>query len=308
MFQATTPNGVYFDTARIYAKGKSEEMAGRILSKNDRGFKLMTKAHPSQEGGLSPAGIRSQLTNSLQALQMKKVHVLYLHQPDTEHALTDSLQTMNELVKEGLIDAYGLSNYSTIEVKRAVDICKEKGYDLPVYFQGLYNPINRRVEDSLLPLLKELGIKFVAYNPLAAGMLTGKHKRGNTIPDGRFKENPNYLDRFYTDPVLDSVEIIRTACEKHGISMTKATYDWMLHHSGLQPDDGVLLGASKIEHLEENLKCCESSTELPKGLLEAFDKAWEICKPTAFAYWRGYSADQPGKDTLDPGASYSVKK
>ena len=77
-----------------------------------------------------------------------KVDVLYLHQPDTSSPLTDTLECTHALMKEGLVAAFGLSNYSAVEVERCVAICKEKGYALPVVYQGLYNAINRRVEDD----------------------------------------------------------------------------------------------------------------------------------------------------------------
>ena len=101
---------------------------------------------------------------------------------------------------------------------------------------------------------------------------------------------------------------ISTACETAGITMTQATYSWMLNHAGLGEADGVLLGASRLEHLEQNLACCKAAEQLPAGVLSAFDEAWALCKPDAFAFWRGYSGDQPGKESMDPGASYAVKK
>lgn len=79
---------------------------------------------------------------------------------------------------------------------------------------------------------------------------------------------------------------------------------WMLYHSGLGENDGVLLGASKVGHLKENLACCSAAAPLPEEVQIAFDKAWKITKPDAFAFWRGYSLDMPGKDDMDPGATY----
>eukprot|EP00041_Stephanoeca_diplocostata_P012410 m.207883 g.207883 ORF g.207883 m.207883 type:complete len:345 (-) comp18946_c1_seq2:162-1196(-) len=302
--------GKNFDTARIYAGGKSEEMAGRIMKKNNsrEQFVIATKAHPSQPDGLSDKGMRSQLKNSLSALQIDKTEIYYLHQPDTVHPLTESLATINALVSEGLIDKFALSNYSVAEVERVLDICKSKGYPLPVAYQGLYNPINRRVESELLPLLRKNNMTFVAYNPLAAGMLTGKHTKDAEVPEGRFKNNANYLDRFYKNDTFHGLDIIAKACKDADLSMTQATYSWMLHHSMLGDGDGVLLGASKIDHLDENLACCKNAATLPDAVTEAFDQAWKICSNDAFAFWRGYSVDMPGKEGMDPGASYDTSK
>lgn len=264
--------GKHFDTARIYAGGKSEEMAGRIMKKNNSREKyvIATKAHPSQPDGLSDIGIRSQLKSSLDALQIDKAEIYYLHQPDTVNPLTESLATINALISEGLIEKFALSNYSVPEVQRVLDICNAKGYPLPVAYQGLYNPINRRVESELLPLLRKHNMTFVAYNPLAAGMLTGKHSKGADVPEGRFKNNANYLDRFYKDDTFQGLDFISKACKAADLSMTQATYSWMLHHSMLGDGDGVLLGASKFGHLDENLACCESASALPVKILQFF--------------------------------------
>jgi aflatoxin B1 aldehyde reductase len=162
-----------------------------------------------------------------------------------------------------------------------------------------------------LPLLKWNKCSFVAFNPLAAGLLTGKHTNQSEAQKGRFKDNPNYLPRFYTDSNFQAIEIIRKACDDEGISMVEATYRWLLRHSALEVNDGVLLGASSIEQLQQNLSGCAAAAEkgpLPKSILEAFDQAWEITKDGAFPYWRSYSSDMPDRESLDQGASYDAAK
>jgi aflatoxin B1 aldehyde reductase len=355
----------YLDCARIYAGGDSEEMVGRVMAQADaRGkVQLVTKAHPSQENGISPEGIRAQLAASLRALSAEKIDVLYLHQPDTEHPLAETLACVKGLLDEGVVGAFGLSNYSVPETERVLAICRENAYPLPTCYQGLYNGINRRVEGALLPLLRANGVAFVAYNPLAAGLLTGKHRKGAEVAEGRFKNNPNYLDRFYKvrappsccrsqrrcflcllrgpltpflrhrcsspsprvlalrmihssmrrppaqDDCLEGVEGILAACEKNDIKMVHAAYAWLLSHSALGDGDGVLLGASSLAQLEDNLGACAAGTApLPDEVVAAFDAAWALCEPEAFAFWRGYSSDHPGREDLDPGAAYVVKK
>lgn len=282
---------------------------------------LGTKAHPSQPNGLSPEGIRSQLQTSLDAMKASSVNEYYLHQPDEEHSLLDSLKTLNELIDEGKISAIGMSNYHASEVQRAFDLCKEHGLaNKPSVYQGLYNPLNRKVEDELLPVLRENDCSFVAYNPLAAGLLTGKHVASDVeVKEGRFKNNPNYLPRFYTPANFEALGLIQSACDDTGISMVEATYRWLLRHSALRTDDGgedgILIGASSMQQLEENLRCCASAKDaecgkLPQSVVDSFDAAWEVIlkDKSAFPYWRSYSSDMPGKDQLDPGASYSAAK
>jgi len=309
MMKAFSDSGSrHFDTARIYAAGKSEEMTGRVLAATDSysKFDIASKAAPSEPGGLSPEGIRNQLKQSMEALKVTKIPIYYLHQPDTQNDLTISLATVDELIKEGKIETFGLSNYSQGETELIVKICKDKGYPLPTVYQGLYNPINRRVETELFPTLRAHNISFVAYNPLAAGMLTGKHKKNQEVIPGRFQDNKNYLDRYYKDDTFNALEVIATECEKSGISMIQATYTWMMKHSSLGDNDGLLLGASSLSHLEGNIKNCMEAQPLSEGLLAAFDQAWEICRPDAFAFWRSYSQDFPNRENLDQGASYAA--
>lgn len=312
---------VRIDTARIYAGGDSERQLGRSKLDNFPTISMGTKAHPSQPNGLSPKGIRSQLQSSLDAMGLSSVNEYYLHQPDEENSLLESLKTCNELIEEGTISAIGMSNYHASEVQRAFDLCNEHGLAKPSVYQGLYNPLNRCVEDELLPVLKENGCSFVAYNPLAAGLLTGKHLKDGDVKEGRFKNNPNYLPRFYTPSNFEALGLIQTACKETDISMVEASYRWLMRHSALKSGDddtsgdGLLLGASSLQQLEENLRSCAAAKDddLPQPVLDAFDAAWEITKNDKtsggpFPYWRSYSSDMPGKDSLDPGASYNAAK
>lgn len=301
------------DTARVYAGGNTEPMLGDVLKKVDNGSRILvgTKAHPSVKPGLSVEGINGQLSTSLQAMDMAAVEEYYLHQPDTEHTLLESLKCAHTLVERGKVKTIGMSNYHASEMARAFQLCREHNLTPPTVYQGLYNPLNRLVEAELLPLLKENGCSFVAYNPLAAGLLTGKHKSKEDVAQGRFKNNQNYLPRFYTSSNFEAVSLIRTQCEADGISMVEATYRWLLRHSALTETDGFLLGASSIDQMDQNLAACMAAAnkeELSVDMLSAFDKAWELTKEGAFPYWRSYSSDMPGRESLDPGASYNAAK
>ena len=311
----------HIDTARVYAGGNTEPMVGEVLRKletqqgHSSGILTVgTKAHPSvQPGGLSEAGIKEQFAASLKALDLPSVGEYYLHQPDTETSLLESLKCAHELVTEGKVSTVGMSNYHASEMARAFELCKLHNLTSPTVYQGLYNPLNRLVEEELLPVLQQNGCSFVAYNPLAAGLLSGKHKGlGNgEVMSGRFKDNANYLPRFYTPSNFAAIDIVRKACESEGISMVEATYRWLLRHSALKETDGVLLGASSLDQLDQNLLACKAASNkspLSSQLLAAFDEAWGLTKDGAFPYWRSYSLDMPNREKLDPGASYNAAK
>jgi len=309
---------VHIDCARIYAGGDSEKMLRDAMAgylNKSPALLVGTKAHPSQPDGLSEKGLMQQLEKSFDALGVASVDEYYLHQPDENNSLLESLQTCDKLIKQGKISAIGMSNYHASEVQRAFDLCTEHSLAKPSVYQGLYNPLNRCVETDLLPVLRKNGCKFIAYNPLAAGLLTGKHLSGTDVKEGRFKNNPNYLPRFYTPVHFEALTLIQEACKDSNLSMVEATYLWLMRHSALDSSngDGVLLGASSIEQLEQNLKSCAlaSDSELPQPLVDVFDKAWELIssdEERPFPYWRSYSADMPDKENLDQGASYNAAK
>ena len=312
----------YVDTARIYAGGKTETILGEVLAALDPSERdsivLGTKAHPSQKGGLSSQGIQDQFAASLDAMKVTSIGEYYLHQPDPESSLLESLQCADELVKAGRACCIGMSNYHASEMERAFLLCEEHGLTKPSVYQGLYNPLNRAVESELLPVLRKHNCAFIAYNPLAAGLLTGKHANGDDgdkVIKGRFKNNPNYLPRFYTPSNFEAVDIIRKACDEAGVSIIEATFKWLLRHSALTKDDGVLLGASSMAQLEQNMAACnaaaanEEGGKLDDAVAQAFDKAWEITNEAGvFPYWRSYSSDMPNGKNLDQGASYSAAK
>jgi aflatoxin B1 aldehyde reductase len=321
----TTATPCFIDTARIYAGGKTENILGAALqtlhgdsdSTIDTSVLCIgTKAHPSQPQGLSSDGIEGQISASLEAMRVQSsVGEYYLHQPDTEHDLLASLKKAHELKNQGRIKVVGMSNYHVTEMERAFALCEEHKLTKPSVYQGLYNPLNRMVETELLPLLRKHKCSFVAYNPLAAGLLTGKHKRGVEVQKGRFKNNNNYLPRFYTDVNFDAIESISRACDEAGISLVEAAYRWMLCHSALTEEDGLLIGASSMSQLEDNLAACAKAASredgpLPCNVLVAMSDAWGTytSKGDPFPYWRSYSADMPDRNSLDQGASYSATK
>ena len=301
---------LHVDTARIYTSGKCEEAVEEAI----KGLHVLvrTKAHPSQTRGLSREGLKGQWDVSSSLLTSAvPMHEYYLHQPDPDCDLLESLKFVDGLIKEGKVQKLGLSNYAALEVRRCFELCEAHGLTPPSVYQGLYNPLNRMVEEELLPILREKSCDFIAYNPLAAGLLSGKHTQGGEVKNGRFKNNPNYLPRFYTDGNFLALERIRAACEGAGMTMVEATYIWLLRHSALRPNDGLLLGASSLDQLEANLVACEKAKEtpLPDDVREAFDSAWGVTKnEKPFKYWRNYSKDMPGREGLDQGEGYVVKK
>lgn len=281
--------GVEIDTAYVYNNGDSEKYLGEIVKESGQGnCRIATKVNPRVTGRLDAEAIRSQLEVSLQRLRLESVDLLYLHFPDPSTPLESTLAACAELHAEGKFDKLGLSNYPAWEVVHIWHLCQKNDWPTPVVYQGLYNPLSRGVEPELFPALRQLGIAFYAYNPLAGGMLSGKYKNfeEQAIP-GRFTFRPNYQERYWKPSFFKALQLLSDTCLDEEISLLSASFRWMAHHSFLSGarDDGIVLGASSLAQLKQNLATFQEP-ELPPSIVTAFDAAWQEAKADSPAYFR----------------------
>lgn len=277
------------DSAYVYNEGSCEKILGEILKDIPRDrFRVATKVNPRITGKLDREAITMQQTESLERLNIEYSDVMYLHFPDPTTPIEDTLAACNDLYKSGLFRELGLSNYHISDVDRIVEICTEQ-YDMkPVVFEGVYNAFSRNVEDELFPDIRKHGMRFTAYNPLAGGMLTGKYTSFEEKPtDGRFAVRASYQKRYWKEEFFEGADIIRKACDKAGIVMADAALRWLEFHSEIAKCgcDGIIVGSSRPSQLKANLESIEHG-ELPQSVVDAFDKAWEVCREAAPSYFR----------------------
>jgi len=293
-------NGVYdFDTAYMYAGGKSEECLSEIDILKDPKVFLATKANPWSEEGLKYDRVLEQLNVSLKRLKRDSVDLFYLHAPDHNTPIEETLQAVNHLYKEGKFKYFGLSNYASWEVTEIYYLCKMNNYPLPTVYQGMYNPVTRDVERELFPCLRRLGMAFYAYNPLAGGLLTGKHRyedhETGTIQHGRFSGvsqwSAVYVKRYWKKPLFDLLKKLQVTLDlvygEGEVSLIDASLRWMYHHSKMDGAHGdtVILGASSLKHLEENIKSTKHGP-LHEDVVKIFDEAWHEMKGDCVNYFR----------------------
>jgi len=277
------------DTARTYGDGCTEEMLGRMLPPAARSKLYMaSKVNPWADGGLQPAGIKRQMAEMLQLLGSESVDLLYLHSPDLETPVAQTLETCFELFQQGKFKHFGLSNYASWQVAEVVEICRRNGWMEPTVYQGVYNALTRGVEPELFPCLHNYGIRFYAYNPLAGGLLTGKHPSLDDLPDnGRFSVRNGYLERYWKKDYFDLLRELQCACDESRLKPVEVAMSWLVNHSRLEAKrgDGIILGASSVDHLVQNMAACEHAP-LDSSILEILDNGWEIIKPNCFRYFR----------------------
>ncbi|KAM9814222.1 aflatoxin B1 aldehyde reductase member 3 [Neosynchiropus ocellatus] len=285
----------HLDTAFMYAGGRSESVLGGMSLA--RSVSVATKANPWEGKTLRPDSVRSQLETSLKKLRTDRVDLFYLHAPDHQTPIQDTLRACHQLHQEGKFRELGLSNYASWEVAEIASICRHNNWVAPTVYQGMYNATTRQVETELLPCLRYFGMRFYAYNPLAGGLLTGKYHyvdKDGSQPEGRFFGNSwaaAYRDRYWKQSQFEAIELVLKALETaYGASrptLTSAAMRWMYHHSQLKGDlgDGVIIGMSTMEQLKENLAAAEEGP-LDESVVQAFHAAWNLVAHECPNYFR----------------------
>ncbi len=277
------------DTAYAYCDGKTEQLLGELLPAEKRKeLYLASKVNPWNDHGLQPAQVKKQLSEILERLGTDHIDLLYLHSPDLDTPVEKTLEACFELHQQGKFKQLGLSNYASWQVAEVVEICRHNGWMQPVVYQGMYNALTRDVERELFPCLRNYGISFYAYNPLAGGLLTGKYQSIDDMPDsGRFAERNGYEERYWKKDYFDVLQRLIRTCAELGLTPTQAAMRWLVNHSLLDAEqgDGIILGATRIEHLTDNMAACDQ-IPLDQSILDIFDQGWEVIKPNCFKYFR----------------------
>ncbi len=277
----------FIDTANMYAKGGSESLLGEILARRRDQVVLASKVgvrmgNAPEEGGLSARAIEHGIEASLERLKTDYLDVYYLHLPDHDVPLEESLRAMDDLVRKGKVRHIAISNYASWEACRLLWLAEKHSLHAARITQPMYNLIARGIEQEFLPMCVALGLSTIVYNPLAGGLLTGKHRERRAVAGSRFDGNEMYLDRYWHDANFDAVDELARTCESQGRSLISASFAWLLHHTRA---DGLILGASKLEQLEQNLDAI-SEGPLSPDLLAACEALWEGVRQIAPKYNR----------------------
>lgn len=277
------------DTAYVYNDGRTDEILGIIFKEiNRHNYKIATKIHPRITGKLDAESINLQLNESLAKLECSTVDLLYFHFPDSLTPIEEALETCNYLFNKGIIKELGLSNFPAWMVVDIWHKCNQRGWLKPSVYQGMYNSVCRNVEDELIPAIRKLGMRFYAFNPLAGGMLTGKHINYDATPsEGRFSRLQSYRQRYWKKSYFNAVNHLVSSCQKENIPLAEAAYRWLAYHSFLNPfqDDGIIVGASSMAQFNQNIEAV-SKGKLPESVIDAFLIAWNEAKTESPSYFQ----------------------
>jgi aryl-alcohol dehydrogenase-like predicted oxidoreductase len=284
----------FFDTANAYQQGGAECLLGNALAGKRKHVVLASKVRNKMgdgpdEVGLSRRAIFRAVEDSLRRLQTDYLDIYYLHAPDYDVPVEETLDAMNTLVRQGKIRYIATSNYASWQVCEMLWLSEKSNYQAPLIAQPMYNLIARGIEQEFLPMGKRLGVSTIVYNPLAGGLLSGKHDPAKITPGSRFdpavfgvKLSGAYQERYWRPQAFHAVEKLKKIAAGAGRSLPSLALNWLLHHSAT---DCVILGASRMEQLEQNLKACQEGP-LPPEAVSACDAVWQEFRGPAPIYNR----------------------
>ncbi len=266
----------FFDTANMYNLGRAEEVLGQALGARRSQVVLASKVRyrmgeAPDDAGLGRAAIGKALEATLKRLGTDYLDLYYLHWPDYDTAIEETLEAMDEAVRGGKVRYPAISNYAAWQVAEIFCIAQKQGYRPPYVSQPMYNLLARGIEEEYLPFARRFGVSLAVYNPLAGGLLTGKHSREKgPIAGTRFDSNQLYLGRYWHDDYFAAVDELRSIAADAGKTIVELALQWLL---GQEQVDSVILGASRPEQLAENLKACEGA-RLDRGTMVRCHEVW----------------------------------
>ncbi|MEO7720127.1 MAG: aldo/keto reductase [Capsulimonas sp.] len=242
----------FFDTADIYGGAKSEELLGRALgTRRDQvilASKFGARINDAMPGGAKPEYIRRAVEDSLRRLNTDRIDLYQLHLPDDTTPIADTLEVLHELVQAGKVREIGCSNFSAAQLREAAGAVAP-GAARFVSVQNEYSLLKRDPEAEVLPECEKLGIAFLPYFPLASGLLTGKYRQGQPLPEGARIQSDGPFSKLLTDTNLDIVEKLIVFAESRGHTILELAFSWLLTRKSVA---SVIAGATRPEQIAKN--------------------------------------------------------
>lgn len=266
----------FFDTSNAYARGQCEQQWGELLKARRRAsYVLATKVFfPMDEGpndkGLSRKHIMEQCHASLRRLGSDYIDLYQCHRYDPETPLEETIRAMDDLIRQGKVLYWGFSEWSVEQIEHALRICVDR-FDKPRSSQPLYNLLNRRIEQQIMPLCQRAGIGQVVFSPLAQGVLSGKYKPGAALPAGSraADDRQNQFIKGMTgdNELLARVQRLAPITHELNCTMSQLALAWILRRPEIT---SCIIGATRPDQVEENAKA--SGIKLDEAIIRRIDE------------------------------------
>ncbi len=249
----------FIDTADSYGPRTSEEFLGRALKgKRDKivlATKFWVKLYDDPVGGgCSRYHVTRAVEDALKRLQTDHIDLIQLHHPDDKTPVEETISTLDNLIKQGKIRYYGVSNHYAWQMAHMLGVSALHNWEPLASIQCRYSITDRVVENETVPFCQRFNIAIMAYSPLDGGLLTGKYKRGEEPPAGSRAASSPYLRKRLTDRFFDVTDVMAEIAEKYGIRLNQLAIAWLL----ARPANVIpILGGSKPEHFSQLYDVCE---------------------------------------------------
>jgi 1-deoxyxylulose-5-phosphate synthase len=264
----------FLDTSDVYplgggleTVGRTEEILGGWLAGRRHEFIVATKCFGAMSArpwdrGLSRKHILDAIEGSLRRLRTDYVDLYQCHAPDDDTPIDETLRALDDVVRAGKARYIGTSNFLTYRIARAMGRSEVLGVARFDSAQPRYNLLFRQIERDLLPLCLEEGVGVIPYNPLAGGLLSGKHRRQAGPTAGtRFtlgNAARRYQDRYWHDREFATVEALRPLAAEVGLSLARMAVAWVLANPAVT---APIIGASRPEQLDDVLPAAEKGID-----------------------------------------------
>ncbi|AMM20694.1 aldo/keto reductase [Frondihabitans sp. PAMC 28766] len=269
-----------FDTADVYANTQAETVLGEALKGERReSLEIFTKVYgptgPKQHNdtGLSRKHITESINGSLKRLQTDYVDLYQAHRYDVETPLEETMQTFADLVRQGKVLYIGVSEWNAQQLREASALAKELKIQL-VSNQPEYSLLWRVIEGEVVPASKELGISQIVWSPIAQGVLTGKYKKGQDLPEGSRatdeKGGAGMISRWLKDDVLEAVAALEPIANDLGLTQAQLSLAWVLNNDNVA---SAIIGASRPEQVTSN--AVASGVKLEADVVARIEQVFE---------------------------------
>jgi aryl-alcohol dehydrogenase-like predicted oxidoreductase len=251
----------FIDTADVYNGGKSEEVTGRAIGNQRHNWVLATKLgnkvdEGPNRGGLSRKWVMQATEDSLRRLGTDYIDIYYLHIEDHASPLAETVRAMGDLMRQGKIRYFGVSNYRSWRLAEICNLCDRMGIDRPVVSQPYYHALYRVAEVEHLPACNNYGLGVVSYSPLARGVLTGKYQPGADAPkESRAgRADKRMMQTEFRQETLEAAQKVKAYAEKKGVSPNHFAVAWVLNNKLIT---GVIGGPRTEQQWDDYVKALD---------------------------------------------------
>ena len=249
----------FFDTANVYARGRSEEILGGLIEDHRDDVVIATKAYfPMSDDpnarGASRRHLALSVRDSLRRLRTDRIDLLYIHRFDDRADLAQTLRALDDLVRTGQVVYTGASNFAAWQVAKALGLSAINHWSAFTALQPMYNLLKRQAEVELLPMARSERLAVFPYSPLAGGILTGKYLTGDADESSRLNSNRMYQTRYAHDSNTEIARAFVALANELGVKPATLAVAWAGAHPGVT---APIIGARSVAQLEDSLAAAD---------------------------------------------------